>query len=136
MTMVDVSRLDPHLDGLRRGELHVAHCARCGSPAFPPPVICARCGAVAATEWFVASGHGTIWSFAVFRRTYLATHPAPYTVAVVELAEGPKLISNIVGAQPATIRVGLPVRAEIETGFDGAPPRVLFRPEPLQGGAQ
>ena len=72
----------------------------------------------------------------MFRRTYLAAHPAPYTVAVVELAEGPKLISNIVGAEPGTLRVGLPVRAEFETGLDTAPPRVLFRPEPLPGGAQ
>jgi uncharacterized OB-fold protein len=136
MIMQTASRLDPHLVGLRRGELHVARCARCGIPAFPPPVICGSCGAVVATEWFVASGHGTIWSFAVFHRTYLAAHPAPYTVAVVELAEGPKLISNIVGAEPGTVRVGLPVRAEFETGLDGAPPRVLFRPEPLQGGAQ
>ena len=132
--MADVSRLDPHLDGLRRGELHVARCARCKSPAFPPPVICAGCGAVAATEWFVATGHGTIWSFAVFRRTYLATHPAPYPVAVVELAEGPKLISNIVGAELGAIRIGLSVRAEFETGRDTGPARVLFRPEPLPGG--
>jgi uncharacterized protein len=133
--MVDVSRLDPHLDGLRRGELVVARCARCGIPAFPPPVICAGCGAVAAIEWFVATGDGTIWSFAVFRRTYLATHPAPYAVAVVQLAEGPKLISNIAGAELGAIRVGQSVRAEFETGLDPAPPRVLFRPEPLSGGA-
>ena len=134
--MATASRLQPHLDGLRRGELHVARCAHCGSPAFPPPVICPRCGDAAATEWFVASGRGIVWSFAVFRRTYLAAHPAPYTVAVVELTEGPRLISNIVGAEPGAIRIGMTVRAEVETGPDAAPPRVLFRPEPHQGGAK
>ena len=45
------------------------------------------------------------------------------------------VISNIVGAELGAIRVGQSVRAEFETGLDPALPRVLFRPEPLSGGA-
>ena len=130
------SALGPHLDGLRRGELCVARCAGCGAAAFPPRTVCGTCGATAAAEWFTATRHGTVWSFAVFHKTYFPAHPAPYTVAVVELDEGPKIISNVVGAEPGTVRVGLPVVAEFETDLDTAAPRVLFRPSPQAGGTR
>jgi uncharacterized OB-fold protein len=119
--------LTPHLDGLAAGELRVSRCRRCRAAAFPPRSVCGACSAEGATEWIVATGRGTVWSFAVFRKAYLPGHPPPYVVAVVELEEGVRLISNVVGTEPAEARVGARVEAVVERGTDGSPPRVLFR---------
>lgn len=117
----------PHVDALRAGELRVARCASCGVPAFPPPRTCPRCGTTDAAEWFTASGRGTVWSFAVFHKTYLPEHPAPYPVVVVELAEGPRIITTLTGLAVDDIRVGQPVTADIDPHRE--PPRVVFRPD-------
>jgi uncharacterized OB-fold protein len=121
----------PHLDGLRAGLLRVARCGACGTAAFPPPQVCPRCGARDATEWFIASGRGTLWSAVVFHKTYLPEHPAPYPVAVVELAEGPRLVTTLTGLPTGDlrdIRIGQAVTAEIDANRE--PPRVVFRPDP------
>lgn len=121
--------LQPHLDGLRRGELVVARCGNCGGPAFPPRTVCGMCGAADAVEWFTASGRGTVWSVAVFHKTYLPQHPAPYAVVVVELAEGPRIIGKPSGMSPQEVAIGMAVTAECEAGGgDGGTARVLFRP--------
>jgi uncharacterized protein len=128
--------VEPHVDGLRAGELRVARCAACGEPAFPPPRRCPRCGARDAADWFVASGRGTVWSAAVFHKTYLPEHVAPYVVAVVELDEGPRLVTTLTGLPAAdldAVRIGGPVTAEIDAHRE--PPRVVFRPDP-EGGAR
>ena len=119
--------LTPHLTGLRDGELWVSRCRRCRAAMFPPRPVCGACGTEGTAEWIRATGRGTVWSFGVFRKAYLPEHPPPYVVAVVELAEGITLISNVVGTGPADLRVGARVEAVIERGTDGAPPRVLFR---------
>lgn len=119
--------VEPHVAALRRGELRVTRCGGCGLPAFPLPRTCPSCGARDAAEWFTASGRGTLWSFAVFRRTYLPEHPAPYAVLVVELAEGPRLVGAAAdGCAPGGLVVGAPVTAEVDARSD--PPRVVFRP--------
>lgn len=118
----------PHLDGLRAGVLRVARCGACGTAAFPPPRVCPRCGARDAAEWFTASGRGTLWSAVVFHKTYLPEHPAPYPVAVVELAEGPRLVTTLTGLPAGDlrdIRLGQAVIAEIDAHRE--PPRVVFR---------
>ncbi len=119
--------IGPHVDALRTGELRVARCGSCGVAAFPPPRICPGCGARDAAEWFTASGRGTVWSFAVFRKTYLPEHPAPYPVAVVELAEGPRIVTTLTGLTMDEIYVGQPVTADVEAHSE--PPRVVFRPD-------
>jgi uncharacterized OB-fold protein len=118
-----------HVDGLRRGELRVALCRSCSAPAFPPPRVCSRCGATDPAHWITASGRGRLWSVAEFHRTYLPDHPAPYPVAVVELDEGPRLLSTL--TDPRT-PIGGAVLAVIDA--DGEPPRVVFRPE-SEGGS-
>lgn len=121
----------PHVAGLRAGELRVARCGACGVPAFPPPRICPRCGARDTADWFTACGRGTVWSAVVFHKTYLPEHPAPYPVAVVELVEGPRLVTTLVGLSADDLRdipVGYAVTAEIDAHAE--PPRVVFRPDP------
>ncbi|MHA4854518.1 Zn-ribbon domain-containing OB-fold protein [Rhodococcus sp. MSC1_016] len=121
------ARLASYLDGLREGQLRITRCTVCGLAQFPPRTVCPDCSATASGAWEVASGHGRVWSFCVFHKAYLP-EPAPqppYTVAVVQLDEGPKLITNIVAAEPAELSVGMPV--EPVFGLGGAA-EVRFRP--------
>lgn len=129
--------LQPHLAGLATGRLRLSRCAMCGADRFPPRPVCGACSAEDGIEWVTSSGRGEVWSFAVFRKHYLPAHPPPYVVAVVRLAEGPKMISNVVGADPAQVRVGMAVEAVFEpAGDDGTPPRALFRPVPTSAGGE
>jgi uncharacterized OB-fold protein len=109
----------PFYDAARRGELVVQRCAACGALRFPARAICSECLATA-SDWVPVSGRGEIFSFNVMHQVY---HPGfaaevPYAVVLVKLAEGPKLISNLVGVAPADIRIGMPVRAVFEPMSD------------------
>jgi uncharacterized protein len=100
----------PFWDGLARHELLVQRCGSCGRYWFPPANVCQHCWSDRYT-WQQVSGRGRVHSFTVFRRAY-ATELAdqlPYVVAVVELEEGPRLITNVVGVEPDDVRVDLPV---------------------------
>lgn len=88
----------PFWDGCHRHELLVQRCARCRSYWFPPSQICPHC-LEENWEWAKASGKGKVYSFVIYHRPY---HPGflnevPYCVALVELEEGPRMITNIVG---------------------------------------
>lgn len=127
--------LDAYQEGLARGELRVMRCSSCGTAQFPPRAVCPACATPGAGEWVTASGRGEVWSFGVFHKAYLP-EPAPqppYNVAVVQLDEGPKLITNIVSVPQSEIRVGMAVEAVFGTQ-DGAA-TVRFRPvDPNQTG--
>jgi uncharacterized OB-fold protein len=119
--------LDPHTDGLARGELLISVCAQCAAPQFPPKAQCIACGAVDAPDWVVSAGTGRLWSFATFHKTYLPEFalPTPYVVAVVALDEGVRLYGNVLGVPLDALRVGLPVRAQFAGTGTGAP-RLTF----------
>jgi uncharacterized OB-fold protein len=90
----------PYWEALDRGELVFQRCSECGSAWLPARTECPRCLAPE-WGWEKASGGGRLVSWVVYHRSY---HPAfadrlPYNVAVVELDEGPRLISNITGVQ-------------------------------------
>jgi len=68
-----------------------------------------------------------VWSFAVYRRTYHPGMPAPYVVALVELDEGPRVISNVVGCPPEEVAIDMPVVVTFETAGDFALPRFVPR---------
>ena len=120
----------PYWDALADGRHVFQRCPACGNAWLPPRRECPRClrdGAV----WETASGAARLISWVVY---HTAFHPAfkarlPYAVAVVELAEGPRLISNIAGTDDLeALAVGQPLRLVIEREGDVAIPR--FRPEP------
>ena len=119
--------LTPYFEGLTRCELLVTRCTACGTAQFPPRRACPHCAVVGTARWVTTAGRGTVWSFCVFHQAYLpppAPRP-PYTVAVVALDEGSKLISNIGGVDD--LYVGMRVRAVYST--EGGEPRVRFAPE-------
>ena len=118
----------PFFEAARRHELVVQRCARCGTPRFPARSICSRCLSRDAS-WTPVSGRGTVFSFAVMHQAY---HPGfaaevPYAVVVIQLEEGVRMLSNLVGCPVGDVRVGLPV----EVVFDDVTPEVTlpkFRP--------
>ena len=101
----------PFWDAARRHELTLPRCRPCGSFFFFPRSVCPRCLS-ADVEWRQVSGRGTLHTFTVVHRGAkgfpLGT---PYVIAVVELAEGPRMMTNLVGAEPdpAKLRIGMPV---------------------------
>ena len=96
-------------------------CQACGSAQFYPKATCTTCGS-AALDWEAASGQGTLHTFTVARRP---THPAfegaePYVVAIVELAEGPRVTGDLVDCPIDDVRIGMAVELVWdELGADG-----------------
>ena len=101
----------PFWQGASEGLLRIQRCLACGTHRFPPGNRCPQCW-TNEYEWVTAKGEGTLFTFTVMRRAY---HPGligavPYVVGVVELAEGVRLITNIVDCEPDHVIVGMPVR--------------------------
>jgi uncharacterized OB-fold protein len=109
----------PYFAAAREGRLVVQRCSSCGALRFPPRDICSACLSIAA-DWVQVSGRGEIFSYNVMHQIY---HPAfaadvPYAVVVVKLAEGPKMISNLVDCPIDEIRIGMPVEVVFERASD------------------
>lgn len=105
----------PYWEAAKRNQLVVQHCPGCGHRAFPPRANCPACGE-ADLSWEPVSGQGTVYTFTVSHR---APHPVfgnqvPLVVAVVELIEGPRMITNIVGCDPSEVSVGSAVRVDFD----------------------
>jgi uncharacterized OB-fold protein len=102
-------------EGAGRGELVLQRCDACGTVQHKPRAICATCFADAPAS-FVASGRGTVYTYTVTHQNQLPPFAAacPYVMAYVELAEGPRLLTHIVGCDPADVRVGMPVVVDFQ----------------------
>lgn len=121
----------PFWDACRRGALEVSACEDCGHLFLPPGPCCPTCWSTQLAARPV-SGLGRVFSFGVYRRTYHPGMPAPYVVALVELDEGPRLISNVVGCAPEEVVVDMPVKLRFEEAGDFTLPR--FAPAGDAGG--
>jgi uncharacterized OB-fold protein len=117
----------PFWEACRRRVLEVPACQACQHLFLPPAPRCPRCWSDRLAVRGV-SGEGSVFSFAVYRRSYHPALPEPYTVALIQLREGPRLISNIVGCTPEEVRVGMPVRVR----FDDVGEFTLPRFEPAR----
>jgi uncharacterized OB-fold protein len=118
----------PLWDGTARNELLLQRCSACGAFRHPPSPICQNCLSDRA-EWVPASGRGTVYTFAVVRQALGRgwEEKVPYVVAVIELDEGPRFLSNVVNVDPDTVRIGLPVEVTYVERTD-APTLPLFQP--------
>ncbi len=116
--------------GLKEGKLLLQHCAACAHVQLYQQAICRRCGSES-LEHRAASGRATVHSFSVVHR---APGPAfkqdtPYAVLLVELDEGPRMITSLVGADPMSVRFDMQVELVCEPVSDEVwLPR--FRPVP------
>ncbi len=115
----------PYWDSLAQGALSYQRCDACGNAWLPPRSECPVC--LADTyHWEKARGVAKLISWVTY---HIAYHPAfkdrlPYNVAVVELDEGPRLISNVVGIdEDAQLHIEQPLRLVIEQEGETAVPR-------------
>jgi uncharacterized OB-fold protein len=105
----------PYWDAARRGQLALQHCAGCGHRPFPPRATCPSCGGQS-LSWSTVSGRATIYSYTIAHRP---PHPVfakqlPLVVAIVELEEGPRMVTNIVGCDPTDVEIGMAVESTSE----------------------
>lgn len=88
-------------EGAKRHELRIQRCLDCGKAYFYPRPFCPHC-ASRKVEWFTASGRGTLYSYVIVHRGPPGFKDwLPYVIAVVQLEEGPRMMSNVIGVEPA-----------------------------------
>jgi uncharacterized OB-fold protein len=108
----------PFWDACQRESLELPVCNACKLVFLPGGPLCPGCRSQdLGTE--AVSGLGQVFSFGVFHRTYHPAIPAPYVVAIIELLEGARLVSNIVDCEPGAVFIGMKVQVvfEEESGF-------------------
>ena len=109
------------------GRLLLRRCLDCGTVIWYPRTICPECASLD-TEWFEAAGRGRVYSYTVNHRGEGAySGLPPFVLAYVELDEGPRMMTNIVGADAAELAVGLMVEVVFHATADG-PALPRFRP--------
>ena len=114
-------------DGARAGKLLIQRCKGCGELRHPPGPVCPGCHSF---EWDTveASGRGTVYSFVVMHYPEVPPFDHPNPIVLVELEEGTRLISQIVGIQPGEVRIGQAVQVEFNSFNDGELVLPQFRP--------
>jgi uncharacterized OB-fold protein len=95
------------------GRLLLKGCRDCGRAHWYPRVVCPLCGSLN-TEWRDASGEGTLYAFSEIQRA-----EPPCVLAYVRLAEGPTLLTHVVDADAASLRIGQPVRMRMQAAPEG-----------------
>ncbi len=92
------------------GKLVFQKCGDCGKLRHPPRPVCPKCRSLN-IEWEPSSGKGTVYSKIIYRKSPHPGLKAPYTVVLVELDEGVKLVSNMMGIKNEDIKIGMQVEA-------------------------
>jgi hypothetical protein len=102
-------------EGCRKHELLLQRCTQCSEFQFYPRIICTNC-ASEDLEWVKGSGRGRVLTFAIVRRAVSEAYAAdvPYVVALIQLDEGPTMMSNVVQCDPETVKIGSPVQVIFE----------------------
>jgi uncharacterized OB-fold protein len=113
---------EPFWKAASEGKLLIKHCDACGENHHYPRPRCPHCGSDK-TRWLETSGRATIYSFTPLRKAQ-----QPTAAAIVELPEGPRLLTLIIGADPATLRIDQRVRVVFQP-TDGGAPIPMFSPD-------
>lgn len=118
-------------DGTKEGELRLQRCSSCSHVYFPPRPFCPEC-ASQDVEVFAASGKGTLYSYVINHRAPKGWE-APYSLAVVQLDEGPRMMTNIIGCPqtPEALQLDMPV----EVTFDQVSEEIALPKFKPAGGA-
>lgn len=119
-------------DHCREERLMIQLCSACGHHQFPPRSVCVEC-LDETPAWVEASGTGTVFTFTVQHREPPGfAGQAPYVIAVIELLEGPRLLSRVM-AEPDGVQIGLPVEVRWATAVENL--RIPVFVPTLEGGA-
>jgi uncharacterized OB-fold protein len=105
----------PFFEGAREHRLMIQQCSACGVVIWPVKTRCDNC-LNPTVNWVQASGKGTLYSFALMHQVY---HPGfaeevPYNIAQIDLAEGLRIISNVVGCSNNDLQIGMPLEVIFE----------------------
>jgi uncharacterized OB-fold protein len=114
-------------EGTRAGELRLQRCNSCRKAYFPPRPFCPHCAAREVSV-FRATGRGRLYSYVIHHRPVPGFTP-PYAIAVVELDEGPRMMTNIVECPqtPEALQLDMPLEVTFEK-MDADISIPLFRP--------
>ena len=105
----------PFWAAARERRLALQLCTACGRAQYPPDLICRYCQSEA-LEFVDSAGAGTLYTFAVYTRSFMAGFEAPYVLALVDLPDhgGVRMMANIVDTPIERIAVGMPVEVTFE----------------------
>ena len=105
-------------DGAKAGELRLQRCGGCNHVYFPARPFCPACSS-RDVNWFTASGKGTLFSYVINHRAPKGFE-APYIIAVVQLEEGPRMMSNLVDCPqtPEALEIDMPLEVTFVTATD------------------
>lgn len=105
----------PFWEGCREHRLMLQRCMSCGTYQFYPRVICANCMSDQ-LEWRGASGRGTVETYTIVTRAISEAYAddVPYVIALINLAEGPRMMSNVIGCDVKSVKCGLAVEVVFE----------------------
>ena len=122
----------PYWESARAGRLVTQRCRACGNIWHPPLPVCPHCHGTD-IGWEEVSGTGTVYTYTVVRH---ATHAAladhiPYVIAIVELTEGPRIVTGLTGIDPGDVRAGLPVLVRFAAVTDEVT-LPYFEPDPAR----
>ncbi|OON72753.1 hypothetical protein B1H18_28830 [Streptomyces tsukubensis] len=124
--LVPDAETQPFWDGVAAGELRLQRCGECDRAVFYPRALCPHCFGDR-LDWFTSPGKGTVYAYTVARRAFSpSAGTPPYTVALIDLDEGVRMLSRIVGDSP--VRIGDRVELEItRLGGEDSPALPCFR---------
>jgi uncharacterized OB-fold protein len=112
---------EPFWEATREQRYLIQWCTRDNRTIFYPREVCPTCLQADALEWRDASGRGTVYAVSVQHRAANPTMAdrVPYAVALVELEEGPRVMTNVINTPPEDVRVGQSVQLAWEPLSDG-----------------
>jgi uncharacterized OB-fold protein len=107
----------PFWQGCAAGQLLFQRCGSCAAANFPPAEHCRQC---LSTDlgWERSSGNGVVYSWTVVHRAATPVFETPYAPAIIDMAEGYQILTNIVDADIAQLRVGLAVTVDFRAVGD------------------
>lgn len=106
---------EPWWAATREGKLLIKRCSDCGKAHFYPRIFCPFCWSEN-VDWERASGRATLYTWSVVYSNDLPPFPdkVPYAAAIVDLEEGPRMMTRVVGADFADLRVGMALQVTFE----------------------
>lgn len=110
-----------YADFLAQGQFRIQQCEGCEKYVFYPRIICPHCGNRDLT-WVAPSGKGVVYSTSVPR----GAPEGDYNIALIDLEEGPRMMSRVTGMEPEQVTIGMAVQAYVDE-LDGQRV-VLFQP--------
>jgi hypothetical protein len=113
-------------EGTAAGELRIQHCPACGTLRHPPGPMCPSCGGEK-PDYVVAAGRGTVFSYVVHHHPQVPGRAVPFVVALVELAEGVRMLGELLDIDPHQVAIGMPVEVAL-TRVDGELTLPCWRP--------